>query len=511
MSTGITISPFPQGETYTTNDEAAIHPFLGMIVSDTSPTPPAEYFIYATEVGDGYYTGISQLPTNPVPTPTPIVVSYWGAYSSLDQVTQALNAISYTPGVPSGGAAFQDNTLTISVTSTATDADSTLTSGRDDNIVVRDYHIPKSVVTNPIGSVGLTGPIPGEGIQIQQFPVDQGIVSTNESPIHPWSGSHVVDTSATAATEYGITVTYNGHGTLAGNGGLMYNGTRAGDSPPGVVAYTELAKSVDEVNADLAAIIFTPDRLHDGQTTASIPMTLLVSSNLGQTPAYQSISATVNDTPTPTPVPTPTPTPTPPVQLPHDGPATAPFVVFDEVTGVADMAEMGEAYIGPVSGITSDLINITSHNLLIWAYQPNVFIHSGSGDDAIDISKGGGGTNVVDGSTGSNFITGGPGSDTFYLDDRSPAQDVFSTIAGFHAGDNASVFGVNASDFQLNELDGQGAAGYLGLDFGFSAPGHANANIVLSGYTTADLTNGRLSVVYGTTSDGTQYMNVHAN
>jgi Ca2+-binding RTX toxin-like protein len=126
-----------------------------------------------------------------------------------------------------------------------------------------------------------------------------------------------------------------------------------------------------------------------------------------------------------------------------------------------------------------------------------------------------GGNNVLDGSTGSNFLTGGNGDDTFFLDDRSQPEDVFSTIVNFHSGDNATIFGVNATDFAVNELDNQGAAGALGLDFAFTAPGHANANIVLAGYSTADLSTGRLTLTYGTTQDlpgvpGSQYLNIHA-
>ena len=114
------------------------------------------------------------------------------------------------------------------------------------------------------------------------------------------------------------------------------------------------------------------------------------------------------------------------------------------------------------------------------------------------------------------FLTGGTGADTFFLDDRSPVADVFSTIVNFHAGDNATVFGVNQTNFKLNTLDNQGAANAKGLDFGFSAAGHANANIVLAGYSSADLSNGRLTVTYGTTPDtpgvpGSQYMNIHGN
>jgi hypothetical protein len=224
---------------------------------------------------------------------------------------------------------------------------------------------------------------------------------------------------------------------------------------------------------------------------------------------------TPTPTPTPTPVPTPTPTPTPlPVPTPTPTPTAGNFTVADQTTGQQTFVD-GDTYSGPVAGLSQEVVLVTSDSLNVTANMPNVFIHTGSGTDAIDVSPMGG-TNVLDGSTGSNFLTGGSGNDTFFLDDRSPASDVFSTIVNFHSGDNATVFGVNPTDFTVTALDNQGAAGYTGLDFAFSAPGHPDANIVLTGYSVADVTSGRLTVSFGTTPDepgvpGSQYLNVHAN
>ena len=69
----------------------------------------------------------------------------------------------------------------------------------------------------------------------------------------------------------------------------------------------------------------------------------------------------------------------------------------------------------------------------------------------------------------------------------------------------------------MNMSDNQGAAGFTGLDFSLTAAGQPNANLVLTGFTSADLTNGRLSVTYGTTVGGRRwsgqhfYMLIHAN
>lgn len=228
-------------------------------------------------------------------------------------------------------------------------------------------------------------------------------------------------------------------------------------------------------------------------------------------------------TPTPAPLPTPAPGPTPapaPVPTPTPGPTGAPapsaghFIITDTSAGAA-LADTSTAYSGPVAGIQWQYITSTTDSLAITATAPNSFIHSGSGTDAIDVSKANG-SNVLDGSTSSNFLVGGSGADAFFVDDRSPAADVFSTVVGFHTDDAATVWGVNASDFQLNTLDNQGAIGFRGLDFGFSAPGKANANLVLTGFSTSDLSNGRLTVAYGQTADlpglpGSAFLSIHAN
>lgn len=67
----------------------------------------------------------------------------------------------------------------------------------------------------------------------------------------------------------------------------------------------------------------------------------------------------------------------------------------------------------------------------------NVFIHTGSGDDAIQVSSG---QNVLDGGLGSNFLTGGSGNDTFFTDARNPGV-VWNTVLNFHAGDAATLWG----------------------------------------------------------------------
>ena len=190
-------------------------------------------------------------------------------------------------------------------------------------------------------------------------------------------------------------------------------------------------------------------------------------------------------------------------------PAGANFSVLDTTTQTPFQID-GTPYSGPVAGLQWQFIDNASDNLSVTANVPNVFIHTGSGEDAIDVSKANG-NNVLDGSTGSNFLVGGSGDDTFFVDDRSPSTDIWSTVANFHAGDSATIFGVTQSGFNTSWVDGQGATGYTGLTLHVTASGDPTASLTLAGFSTADLSNGRISTTWGTESDGTPYLYVHAN
>ncbi|MEA2776209.1 MAG: hypothetical protein QOF90_1615 [Acetobacteraceae bacterium] len=192
--------------------------------------------------------------------------------------------------------------------------------------------------------------------------------------------------------------------------------------------------------------------------------------------------------------------------------ANTQFLVTDQTGGSSKM-ENGTPYSGPVLGLIQQLIFAGSANLAITANAPSSFIHTGSGNDAINVSRAGG-VNVLDGSTGSNFLIGGSGSDTFFIDDRNATTTIWSTIGGFHSGDGATIWGITKADFGITWLNGQGAAGATGLTAGFTAAGKPDVNITIVGYTADDLTvGGRLSVIFGTTASlaglpGSAYMNI---
>ena len=176
------------------------------------------------------------------------------------------------------------------------------------------------------------------------------------------------------------------------------------------------------------------------------------------------------------------------------------------------LSATAQPYTGPTCGPTSEYITATSDSLNISVSSPNWFIRTGSGDNTIRVSSG---TNILDGSTGSNVLIGGTGTDSFFMDDRTPAADIWSTIVNFHSGDAATIWGVTPHDFGLTWIDGQGSAGYTGLTLHVTAPDKPTASLTLAGFSSADLANGTLRVSFGSTpatedAPGSTYMSVKA-
>jgi hypothetical protein len=334
------------------------------------------------------------------------------------------------------------------------------------------------------GDLNLTGALTGTGVVKFDTDVKSG------GTINPVGAR--LDVTSVAAGE---TITMNGDNILVLNTPAAFAGSIAAKVGDRIVLTGITAASAVDTNGTLVVSNAA------GATVASLALSGSFVNDRFDVSGSNITVAAVGSPPTPTPTPLPTP-------------GAGHFTIIDTTTGAA-LPDTSTAYPGPVAGIQWQFITSTTDSLAITATSPNTFIHTGSGTDAINVSKVNG-TNVLDGSTGSNFLVGGTGFDTFFVDDRSPAADVFSTVVGFHSGDNATIFGVTATDFKLNTLDNQGAAGFQGLDFGFSAAGKANANLVLSGFTTADLTNGRLTTTFGTnaataSAPASTFMLIHAN
>jgi Ca2+-binding RTX toxin-like protein len=162
------------------------------------------------------------------------------------------------------------------------------------------------------------------------------------------------------------------------------------------------------------------------------------------------------------------------------------------------------AYAGPVALLEHELVRITGENLNVAPATDNWFIRTGDGTDAIAAH---GGTDVLDGGGGSNFLTGAAGRDTFFLDARAAADDIWSTIAAFGSGDAVTIWGLNDSGTTLTWLDGQGAPGATGLTLHASTAGQPAMAVTLAGYSSTDLTNGHLAVAYGhDAASGSDYL-----
>lgn len=183
------------------------------------------------------------------------------------------------------------------------------------------------------------------------------------------------------------------------------------------------------------------------------------------------------------------------------------LTVSDLTTGKPG-STVSAPYTGQIAGITSEYIAPNADSLHITASTPGWFIHGGSGNDEINVLSG---NNILDGGTGSNFLTGGSGDDIFLIDDRGPATDLWSTIAGFHAGDNATIFGITKSTFSLSWLDAQGAPGETGLTLHATLAGKPTASVTFVGFSSADMNSGRLAIAFGNDpNSGSDYMQIHA-
>jgi hypothetical protein len=147
------------------------------------------------------------------------------------------------------------------------------------------------------------------------------------------------------------------------------------------------------------------------------------------------------------------------------------------------------------SKITSDSLNITAN-------VPTAFIVSGTGNDIISAQAGG--NNVIDDTGGTiNFEIGGSGKDAFFLDaSKSPVS--WNTIADFHAGDFAVIYGINQQDLAAHAANGLGVAGFSGLTLETFQNGGA-AFVTFAGRNTSEL-GSSLATAFGTDPNGRSFL-----
>ncbi len=386
------------------------------------------------------------------------VGTYMLAAGSYYALQSSLQSLAFTPAAVAGGSS-QTTGFDLSVSDAAT------------KLTVDD----KSVTVQVAG--------------LSAVPVAPFIIGTSGQTvsagngISPFNGVTVSDSNAQPLVS--ATLTLSGGGTLSG----------AGLVAAGAGVYTLAAAPPAALTASLQKLTFTGSPLA-GQASATSTIKLDIADGAQVASDSQTAVTTV-------------------ASLPGSS-GGANFTITDQTTGQQTFIS-GDSYSGPVQGLSQQLNLVTPHNLNITAAVPNVFIRTGSGDDAIDVSKVNG-NNVLDGASGSSFLTGGTGADTFFLDDRNLASDAYSTVVNFHAGDNITIFGVDPTNFHLTTQDNQGAADAKGLAYTFASAGKPNATVVIAGFSSADLANGRLTTSYGANpaapgvaGSGGSYFNIHGN
>lgn len=119
-------------------------------------------------------------------------------------------------------------------------------------------------------------------------------------------------------------------------------------------------------------------------------------------------------------------------------PATPMLGYVNATNGTAGMLPFTVADAGGPSYLQNQYIYAGSDSIAFSTMAPNVFIHAGTGNDAIQVATG---QNVLDGGLGSNFLVSGTGIDTFFTDARDLVAPSWNTIANFHAGDAATLWG----------------------------------------------------------------------
>ena len=189
-------------------------------------------------------------------------------------------------------------------------------------------------------------------------------------------------------------------------------------------------------------------------------------------------------------------------------PDAAAFTVIATATGQATGSD-GATYSGPVASLQRQYIWTGTDGVVVAASTPNVFLHGGSGDDALAAT---GGTNVLDGGAGSNFLTGGTGgdggADTFFVDGRSGGT-TWSTLVNFHHGDALTLWGFQPGTSTLSWGADEGVDGYRGATLHAELAGAGtgvNASATLAGLSLSDVA-AKLTTVSGMAGT-TPYLNI---
>ena len=448
------------------SDQVTVAPFANVVIGDLTAGQIETVTVTLSAAANGILTNLGGGSYN-------ATTGVYTGTGSAAAVTNAVDGLVFTPTgqqvapgqtVTTGFTITDIDTASASVTDTVTSVIATAATIAPPVILLPPFPLP--ILPNTLPLMSISGTVAKQAV-------------TDRTTIAPFANVVISDLIPGQTETLTVTLSTAANGTLSNLGGGHYNATTG--------VYTDTG-SVASVTAALQGLVFNPtaQQTAPGQTvTTTFAITDTNTASVSSTDSKTSVIA-----------------------------AASRFAITDTTTGGPGGAAE-TPYSGPVAGIEWQYITATTDSLNITATAPNAFIHSGSGDDAIDVSRVNG-NNVLDGGTGSNFLVGGTGNDTFFVDDRLASSNIWSTVVNFHSGDSATMWGVSPSDFTLGWVNGQGATGYTGLTLHATAPGLPTALLTLAGLSSADLKNGTLSVTYGTTAAaggvaGSTYMLIHAN
>lgn len=184
------------------------------------------------------------------------------------------------------------------------------------------------------------------------------------------------------------------------------------------------------------------------------------------------------------------------------------LALHNAATGRDSDIDMGAAGLGSPDYLRWQYQHGDDSSVAIASPTHDVFIKGGGGNDAIQAT---GGTNVLDGGTGSNFLVGATGedggTDTFFTDARG-ASAVWNTVANFHGGDAATLWGFTpgVSTWRWDGISG--ADGYKGatLRADVHGTGAEDASIIFAGLSMEQAQ--RLEVATGTVGENS-YLYLH--
>jgi len=199
----------------------------------------------------------------------------------------------------------------------------------------------------------------------------------------------------------------------------------------------------------------------------------------------------------------------PPMQAAATVPHQALAFTMTDTVSMASSESQGDAYFGPVALLERQFIWSSPHGVALASGVPDVFMHGGEADDALQAFSG---SNVLDGGAGSNFLVGATGADggmdTFFVGGRNGVT--WSTVVNFHHGDDVTIWGFRpgVSTMPWAEAEGADHAKGATIHSEFAGVGTGiTASATFAGMTVADVL-AKTTISTGSIG-GLSYLNVN--